>query len=215
LWGGTYLSSLIARYPAQPACTKAEWSAIADASKYFHNFLTLPEERDSIGIIHPIKGEHLWYVGLPMGAANSPAILCCHGKGLLLSMLREEDKIFRAVIYRENTWQQALAKRTYDPCLGQGYVGIRANGKPVALVKGFVDNFYIHAYDSQDCCTAMTSLMNLMVRVGMICQKVKALPPKQVQKYCGFIYDTRGTPTLHIPPSKVSQCLASIEYLLL
>ena len=29
------------------------WSAVVDKSKYFHNFLTLPEEQDLLGVIHP------------------------------------------------------------------------------------------------------------------------------------------------------------------
>jgi hypothetical protein len=61
-----------------PHLYEGGWSAIADASKYFHNFPTLPEEQDLIGLIHPRTGEHLWYVGLPMGAANSPSATC-HG----------------------------------------------------------------------------------------------------------------------------------------
>ena len=36
------------------------WTAIADMSKYFHNYLTLLEERDLIGVIHPVTGQHLW-----------------------------------------------------------------------------------------------------------------------------------------------------------
>jgi hypothetical protein len=50
-----------------PSLYEGRWSGIADASKYFHNYLTLPQERDLIGIIHPRTGEHLWYVGLPTG----------------------------------------------------------------------------------------------------------------------------------------------------
>ncbi|MGL5812711.1 MAG: hypothetical protein ACRCYW_05175, partial [Aeromonas sp.] len=72
------------------------WSAIADASKHFHNFSTLPEERDLIGIIHPVTGEHLWYVGLPMGSVNSPSIACRAGEGFM-DMLRRESEVFRAV----------------------------------------------------------------------------------------------------------------------
>ena len=59
----------------------------------------------------------------------------------------------------------------------------------------------------------VTAFMDLMVKVGIICQPVKTSPPAQVQKYCGFLYDTTGTPTLRIPPHKVARCLASIDYL--
>jgi hypothetical protein len=51
------------------------WSAVADASKQFHNFPTKPDEQRYLGCVHPTTGEHLVWVGLPMGAANSPASL--------------------------------------------------------------------------------------------------------------------------------------------
>ena len=120
------------------------WSAIADASKHFHNFSTLPEERHLIGIIHPGTGEHLWYVGLPMGSVNSPSIACRAGEGCL-DMLRDEIEIFRAALYVENTWRRAMNLHTYSADIGHGFVGLRLNGSLVALVFGFVDDFMIHA----------------------------------------------------------------------
>ena len=85
------------------------WSAVADASKYFHNYWTLPSERDLLGIIHPLTGEHLWYVGLPMGAVNSPSIACRIGEGIL-ELLRKECPLFKPVTFKENTWRTALQK---------------------------------------------------------------------------------------------------------
>jgi hypothetical protein len=196
-----------------PHLYEGGWTAIADASKYFHNFPTLPEERDLIGLIHPRTGEHLWYVGLPMGAANSPSATCRMGEGAL-EMLREEAPIFKAVIYRENTWRQALSVGKYAPRWGHGYVGFQANGKPVALLVGFVDDFKIHGSDLADCREGFCAFMDFMIRLGLICQKGKTHPPQQIQKYCGFLYDTTGTPTLKIPPQKVSRCLASVDFLL-
>lgn len=189
------------------------WSAVADASKYFHNFLTLPEERDLIGIQHPKTGEALWYVGLPMGSVNSPSISCRYGEGIL-DMLRAESSLFRAVTYQENTWRMALTHGSYQPHLGHGYVGYQANGKPVVQVIGFVDDFKIHGSDYSDCCQGTSAFMDLMTRLGLICQPAKTSPPQQTQKYCGFLYDTTGTPTLRIPPNKISRCLASVDFLL-
>jgi hypothetical protein len=151
------------------------WSAVADASKYFHNFLTLPDERDLMGILHPKTGEALWYVGLPMGSVNSPSISCRYGEGAL-EMLRAESPLFRAVSYRENTWKEALSCGRYDPQLGHGYVGFQANGKPVVQVFGFVDDFKVHASDYPDCCQGINAFMDLMVRLGLICQPAKRLP---------------------------------------
>jgi hypothetical protein len=99
-----------------PALYKGGWSGIDDASKYFHNYLTLPQEQDLIGIIHPRTGEHLWYVGLPMGSVNSPSISCCIGEGIM-DMLRKEASVFHATHYQENTWYHALNQGTYRPSL--------------------------------------------------------------------------------------------------
>jgi hypothetical protein len=92
-------------------------------------------------------------------------------------------------------------------------VGLQANGKPVVQAVGFVDDFQIHAADYSDCCQGMQAFMDLMLRLGLICQPAKTSPPQQVQKYCGFLYDTSGTPTLRIPPNKISRCLASVDFL--
>jgi hypothetical protein len=52
------------------------WSAVADASKHFHNFPTSPEERKFLGCIHFVTGERLLSRGLPMGAVNYLTIAC-------------------------------------------------------------------------------------------------------------------------------------------
>jgi hypothetical protein len=77
----------------------------------------------------------------------------------------------------------------------------------------FVDDFKIHAPTRAKLVTALNAFMDLALRLGLICQKVKTKPPAQVQKYCGFIYDTTGIPTLKIPADKRSRGLAMIQFL--
>ena len=48
------------------------WTAIADASKYFHNYKTHPKEHLYLGCIHLVTNKHLVYLGLPMGSASLP-----------------------------------------------------------------------------------------------------------------------------------------------
>ncbi len=196
-----------------PYLYEGGWSGVADASKYFHNYPTLENERDLMGIIHPTTGEHLWYVGLPMGSVDSPSISCRFGEGIL-GQLREETPVFRPVKVIENSWRKALAEGTFHAEWGHGMVGFQVNGRPVALIRAFVDDFFIHAQTWEDCVEAMSAFMDMMIRLGLICQKVKTSPPCQVQKYCGFIYDCRGTPCLRIPEGKISRCIASIDFLL-
>ena len=59
------------------------WSAVVDASKFFHNFPTHPKDHPHLGCIHPRTGQRLWYLGLPMGSSNSPALACRYGLGML------------------------------------------------------------------------------------------------------------------------------------
>jgi hypothetical protein len=76
-----------------------------------------------------------------------------------------------------------------------------------------VDDFLIHAPTRSKCVTAFNEFMDMTVRLGFICQKVKTSPPAQVQKFCGFLYDTSGEPTLLIPAAKVSRAKATLAYL--
>ena len=55
--------------------------------------------------------------------------------------------------------------------------------------------------------------MNGALRVGLICQPCKTWPPSQVQKYCGFLYDTVAIPCLRVPQDKADRALATIRYL--
>jgi hypothetical protein len=101
-----------------PQLYKGGWSAIADASKQFHNFPTRPDERRFLGCIHPSTGIELVYAGLPMGTANSPAI-ACRINNSALRQLRIESPLFHGQV-RENTWRTKLAGEPYDPHLGHG-----------------------------------------------------------------------------------------------
>ena len=60
---------------------------------------------------------------------------------------------------------------------------------------------------------ALNAFMDLSLWLGFICQKVKTKPPAQSQKYCGFVFDTTGVPTLQLPEDKWSCGLAIIGFL--
>ena len=48
--------------------------AIADASKFVYQFDTNPDDFPWLGLVHPLSSELLEWLGLPMGAGNSPAL---------------------------------------------------------------------------------------------------------------------------------------------
>jgi hypothetical protein len=184
------------------------WSAVADASKQFHNFATKPHERKYLGCIHPISGQHLVYCGLPMGSASSPAISCRITNGGMRT-IRDREPVFQGKIHI-NTWATAMADGSYDPRKGHGRVLIGEDGLPAALIWVMVDDYFIHAPTKRKCQEAFSVFMNNMVRLGFICQCVKTSPPAQRQKFCGMIFDTTKIPTLLIPSAKISRARATI-----
>jgi hypothetical protein len=188
------------------------WTAIADASKYFHNYKTHPDERLYLGCIHPITGEELVYVGLPMGSASSPSIACRMGNSIM-RLLKTESPTFQGTPI-ENTWRNSLGGKGYDQRLGHGRVYMGKDDLPAALIWGMVDDFFVHGPTKEKCGKAFSEFMDLTVRIGIICQRVKTKPPAQQQIFCGMDYDTRGVPTLRIPEEKVSRGLATIEYII-
>jgi hypothetical protein len=188
------------------------WTAIADASKYFHNYKTHPEEHLLLGCIHPVTGKHLVYLGLPMGSASSPSIACRMGNSAV-RQLKQESKAFMGRPI-ENTWRKSLSGGEYDSRLGHGRVYLGEDGLPAALIWGMVDDFMIHGPTKRKTCQAFSDFMDYSVRLGIICQRIKTKPPAQKQIFCGMEYDTQNVPTLRIPEEKVSRGLATIEYLI-
>jgi hypothetical protein len=188
------------------------WTSIADASKYFHNYKTHPDEHLLLGCIHPVTGRHLVYLGLPMGSASSPSIACRMGNSAI-RQLKSESKTFSGSAI-ENTWRKALSGETYDQRLGHGRVYKGEDGLPAALIWVMVDDFMIHAPTKKKCFQAFSEFMDYSVRLGIICQRVKTKPPAQKQIFCGMEYDTSETATLRIPEEKVSRGIATIEFLI-
>jgi hypothetical protein len=187
------------------------WTSIADASKYFHNYKTHPDEHLLLGCIHPVTGRHLVYLGLPMGSASSPGIACRMGNSAIRQLKAESETFSGHPI--ENTWRKALSGGEYDQRLGHGRVYMGEDGLPAALIWVMVDDFMVHAPTKKKCFLAFSEFMDYSVRLGIICQKVKTKPPGQKQIFCGMEYNTVGFPMLRIPEEKVSRGIATIEFL--
>jgi hypothetical protein len=124
----------------------------------------------------------------------------------------ERDEVFQGTV-REKCWQTKLRGTGYQAELGTGLIREGTDGLPATLLWAFVDDFMIHTPTRKKLIQDVNAFMNLSLRLGFICQKVKTKPPAQVHKYCGFINETVGIPTLHIPDDKCNQALAMIRYL--
>ena len=91
---------------------------MVDASKFFYNFLTCPEEQKFLGCAHPVTGEQLHYAGIPMGCKQSPAI-ACRFDSVLLRVLKDESPAFQGTPI-ENTWRSKLRGAKWERRLGHG-----------------------------------------------------------------------------------------------
>jgi hypothetical protein len=154
------------------------WSAVADASKHFHNFKTQPDKRQYLGCIHPGNGSPWVYDGLPMGATNSPVIACQLGNSGLRK-LRQNYPLFQGRPI-EDTWRRNLSSHEYIDRVGHGQVAIGEDGEPVALVFSMVDDFFVHTGTQERAGRAFSSFMDQSVKLGFICQHIKTSPPTQV-----------------------------------
>jgi hypothetical protein len=62
--------------------------------------------------------------------------------------------------------------------------------------------------------SALKKILDLTVRVGLICYPTKLKPPAQVHTFCGFLYDSETTPNLRIPDNKVLRALVFLDFLM-
>ena len=194
-----------------PYLYKGGHSATLDLSKYFHMFLTLEEEHKYMGLTHPGTGQVYIYRTLPMGTRNSPGASGRFGAAFIRMVLDNTD-LFGGTP-RDNSLQQYFVEKVTHPTLGDGRVLIGTDGLPAVLIWLHVDDILIHASTREKLVSALNFIMELTVKLGLVCQPCKTAPPSQRVKYCGFEYDTSSTPTLHIPQSKVSRAIAVTTYL--
>ena len=188
------------------------YSAVVDASKYFHMFRTRKGEWKYMGVLHP--GTKKWhvYATLPMGTRASPAVACRFGAGFLRTMVEGHPSYQGKPV--QNDFAADLQGRPYDPALGTGRVEVDNEGHGANLLFMHVDDTFLHGSTLTKVRAGLDYLMETSVRLGLICQPLKTQPPRQWQKYCGFIYDTRGSPRMYIPTAKYSRAKALVEYLL-
>lgn len=185
------------------------WSAVVDASKFFYQFATHPKDYPYLGLVHPVTGKMYYWASLPMGAGNSPACGCRHGLAFLRLVRR-----YLVDNSTTNTWHGQLTEGAYDPKLGYGFVLRAPDGAPAVRIWAHVDDFLIHGPSLKATQWALKVFMDVAIQVGLLCHPKKLIPPTQVPKYTGFIFDTRKTPTLRIPTDKRERALAMVQHLL-
>jgi hypothetical protein len=189
------------------------YSTVIDASKFFYQFGTHPDDRPFLGMVHPKTGEVLEYCGLPMGAANSPALGGRYGLAFV-RMLKKKFAIFQGENTANCYWSGFQETSTYDPDLGYGCVLLQKEGRPSVRIWSFVDDFLVHSSDLESCQEALRLFLDTAVDVGLLCHPGKLIPPQQRVKYCGFLLDTTDIPKQMAPVGKRERALAMTEYVL-
>jgi hypothetical protein len=76
---------------------------VVDASKFFYQFTTHPDDRPFLGLHHPITGIMYAYGGLHMGARSSPCLAGRYGLSLI-RMIRKQCKLFQGTPWANCYW---------------------------------------------------------------------------------------------------------------
>jgi hypothetical protein len=121
------------------------WSVVVDASKFFYQFTTHPQDRKYLGCIHPRDPDKQYvYRALPMGAAASPSLAGRYGAAFL-RLLRTFSPEYQGTPICNTWWKNFSGELVYNPHLGHGRVLIGEDGLPAALVWAHCDDFFIHS----------------------------------------------------------------------
>jgi hypothetical protein len=64
----------------------------------------------------------------------------------------------------------------------------------------------------EKCSSALKKILDMLV--GLIYHPTKLKPPAQIQKFCGFLYNSVGTPKLIFSDDKVVRALAFLDFLM-
>jgi hypothetical protein len=187
------------------------FSAVVDASKFFHMFLTQDAERQFMGMIHPLTGVHYWYSRFPMGSRNSPGASGRFGAALL-RVIQDTSEDFQGHP-AQNDFVSYIRERGYNPSLGTGRVLMGVDGEPSLLIWIHVDDIFLHGPTYEKVKRGLDHIMNVALRLGLICQPVKTKPPAQRQRFCGFDYDSASLPFIGIPTDKLSRAKALLRFL--
>jgi hypothetical protein len=187
------------------------WSAVVDASKFSYQFSVRKEDQKCLDILHPHTGIIYVYGSLPMGLSSSPSLANRYVSSVLW-LLHDTSVIIQGKSYCNTRWKAFAGNQPFNPKLGHGMVLIGDDCLSAALIWAHYDDFLIHGPTCAKCTTTLTAFMDYVVGVGLLYHPGKLTPPSQVVKYTGFLFDTRGVPTLGVTEYKIDKSVAMINY---
>lgn len=115
---------------------------------------------------------------------------------------------------QQNDYTSGFAGKGYHPalCIGQALMGL--DELPTCIIWIHVNDLLIHAPTYDKCLAGLREVLDLCACLGFLCQCSKTTPPVSCVKYCGFLYDTSGIPTIQIPSDKISRAIGQLAYIL-
>jgi hypothetical protein len=140
------------------------YSAVVDASKFFYQFSTHPNDRPYLGLKHPITGVLYAYGGLPMGGSSSPCLAGQYGLSLL-RLLWERCKLVQGK-GRANYWWTGFLEKGFDLALAYGFV-LESAGGPVVKIWVWVDDFILHGPTEEKTTAALHFFLDITVIISM------------------------------------------------
>jgi hypothetical protein len=102
----------------------------------------------------------------------------------------------------------------FDPKLGIGRVLIGSDELPSCLIWIHVDDIFLHGLTREKCTSTLKKILDLTVLVGLICHRTKLKPPTQIDKFCGFLNDSKTIPNVRVPDLKILQALILLGFLM-
>jgi hypothetical protein len=129
-------------------------------------------------------------------------------------MLKAHFSAFQGTPRTNCFWTGFSETGEYDSTLSYGYVLLGPDGKPAARIWAHSDDFLLHSASYATTAKALKLFLDTAVECGLLCHPGKLTPPSQVVKYCGFMLDSIGIPTMRIPLEKREHAITMVDYLL-
>ena len=112
-----------------------------------------------------------------MCTRNNPAASGRFGLSFVRQLL-SHGSLFGGLIYN-NSLSSQLSGKSYDASLGEGRVILGEDGLPGFLVWLHVDDLILHGPTHVKVDHALTLVMNEALRMGLVYQKKKTVPPSK------------------------------------
>jgi len=190
--------------------TPGGYMAIVDVAKEFYHFQLREQDRNYAGILHPQSGKHFRYRGCPMGSSSSPGIA---NRGISTIMLEYREAKQEQCTLLLNDPLGPLYNQKYHPHLAEGMIHMNKE-LPLPIIWIQVDDFLIHAATLEQCINELNDLLEFFLDKGILAHGKKVIPPAQIQRFCGFEFDTRSIPKIAVTAEKQSTAISCIDYLI-